>query len=326
MRRHQNIQTKGELENTLSEFFASGTNQLVIEGSLGKFDNQRVVCPDFTLNRQQFQNGRQMLAIPIHRDRPCITMIFQFGGLSAYRDKYNPFLLPNNHHSINFFNRFDCKTLVDEMGVQHEINITLEESFYHNILGTIADDGNEMSEKALRGIEFNTINDRMPMDAGIYGVVQNILNCPFEGSLRDTYTKTQVTALMHLQFWQLNRRLTSKDTLTDTKINARDVAILYAIRDFIDKSFLDHSTVLTLSRRFGINEFKLKYGFKKIFNTSPIKYLLDKRMSHAAMILKSTQDAVNDVARTMGYSLPNNFTAAFKKHFGMTPQQYRSRN
>jgi AraC-like DNA-binding protein len=267
-----------------------------------------------------------MIAVPIHRDRPCITMIFQFGGLSAYRDKHNPFLLPNHHHSINYFNRFDCKSLIDEMGFQHEVNITLEESFYRSILATIADEGNKMSERALNGIEFNTINDRMPMDAGIYGVVQNIMTCPYEGSLRETYTKAQVNALMHLQFWQLNKQDTGKATLGDNKINTRDIEALYAIRDFIDRNFLNHATLLTLSRRFGINEFKLKYGFKKLFNTSPIKYLLDRRMAYSADLLQSTQDAVSDVARTMGYSLPNNFTIAFRKHFGMTPQQYRTRN
>jgi len=326
MKHRTTIQTKGELENTLSDFFAEGSNDLVIESDLGSFDNHRTVYPDLALHRQKFHNGRQMIAVPIHRDRPCITMIFQFGGLSAYRDKHNPFLLPNHHHSINYFNRFDCKSLIDEMGFQHEVNITLEESFYRSILATIADEGNKMSERALNGIEFNTINDRMPMDAGIYGVVQNIMTCPYEGSLRETYTKAQVNALMHLQFWQLNKQDTGKATLGDNKINTRDIEALYAIRDFIDRNFLNHATLLTLSRRFGINEFKLKYGFKKLFNTSPIKYLLDRRMAYSADLLQSTQDAVSDVARTMGYSLPNNFTIAFRKHFGMTPQQYRTRN
>src|ERR1044071_929310 len=124
------------------------------------------------------------------------------------------------------------------------------------------------------------------------------MTCPFEGTLRETYTKAQVTALMHLQFWQLNQRDTGKATFGDNKINTRDIETLYAIRDFINRNFLDHSTVLTLSRRFGINEFKLKYGFKKLFNTSPIKYLLERRMAHAAIILQSTQDSVSNVART----------------------------
>ena len=79
MNKHPAIQTKGELENTLSEFFAAGSNQLVIENGMGSFDNHRTVYSDLALNSQKFRNGRQMLAIPIHRDRPCVTMIFQFG-------------------------------------------------------------------------------------------------------------------------------------------------------------------------------------------------------------------------------------------------------
>lgn len=326
MNNHTIPRTKSELELALSEVLAAGTKEVQINSDLGSFENKRLVFQDFALNRQRFHNGRQMLAIPIHRDRPCITMIFQFGGLSAYRDHRNPFLLPNHHHSINYFNRFDCKSLVDEQGVQHEVNVMLEETFFRDTLESLAEGGNVMSARALNRIEFNTINDRQPMDAGIYGVVQNIITCPYEGSLKETYLKAQVNALMHLQFWQLNEQATGRSTLTDNKINARDIATLHAIKEFIEKNFLDHATVLTLSRRFGINEFKLKYGFKKVFNTSPIKYLLDRRMSHAAMLLRSSEVSVSDVARTTGYSLPNNFTIAFRKHFGMTPLQYRVRN
>jgi AraC-like DNA-binding protein len=123
--------------------------------------------------------------------------------------------------------------------------------------------------------------------------------------------------------WQFNERATGKPA-GDNKINQRDIAALHGIKQFIDNNFLDHATVLTLSRRFGINEFKLKYGFKKLFNTSPIKYLLDRRLVHAAVLLRSTDRHVSEVARTTGYSLPNNFTIAFRRHFGMTPLQYRT--
>jgi AraC-like DNA-binding protein len=163
------------------------------------------------------------------------------------------------------------------------------------------------------------------MDPGIYGVLQNISSCPFEGSMKETYMSAQVKALMHLQFWQFNERATGKAMIADNKINARDVAALHGVKEFIDVSYLDHATVLTLSRRFGINEFKLKYGFKKLFNTSPIKYLVDRRMEHAASLLRNTDNQVSEVARTAGYSLPNNFTIAFRKHFGMTPLEYRVR-
>jgi len=322
----QSIQTKGELEQTLGEFFVSGNSQLKVQGIMGTFENHRYVFSDFALNRRKFHNGRQMLAIPIHRDKPCISMIFQFGGLSAYRDKYNPFLLPNHHHSINYFNRYDCKSLIDEMGIQHEVNLVLEESFYRETIESIAEGGNKMSEQALNRVEFNTINDKQPMDAGIYGVLQNILSCPFEGSMKESYIAAQVKALMHLQFWQFNERATGKSLMVDNKINPRDIAALHGVKEFIEQNYLEHATVLTLSRRFGINEFKLKYGFKKLFNTSPIKYLIDRRMEHAARLLRSTDSQVSEVARTTGYSLPNNFTLAFRKHFGLTPQQYRAGN
>lgn len=319
------VRRKEELEQELSVFFATGKDQLSIRSELGSFESRRTIFSDFSLSTRKFNNGRQTLAIPVHRHEPCITMIFQFGGLSAYRDRFNPFLLPHRHHSINYFNRYDCKSLIDEMGVQHEVNIILEESFFRETLQSIADSGNELSERALNKVEFNTINDRQPMDAGIHGVVQNIVACPFDGPLKETYLNAQIKALMHLQFWHFNERATGKRMIDDNKLNTRDIDILQDVKAFLDLNFLEPASVLTLSRRFGINEFKLKYGFRKLFNASPIKYLLDLRMNHAAMILRSTDCQVADIARVTGYSSPNNFTIAFRKHFGVPPLQYRAR-
>jgi AraC-like DNA-binding protein len=47
-------------------------------------------------------------------------------------------------------------------------------------------------------------------------------------------------------------------------------------------------------------------------------------MSHAADLLASTDIAINEVARRVGYHEPSQFTKAFRRVHGRTPSEFRA--
>ncbi|MNI37916.1 HTH-type transcriptional regulator YesS [compost metagenome] len=47
------------------------------------------------------------------------------------------------------------------------------------------------------------------------------------------------------------------------------------------------------------------------------------RMDKAAYLLKSSQDKIYEIATQLSYQRPHSFNHAFKKYFGLTPQEYR---
>ena len=51
---------------------------------------------------------------------------------------------------------------------------------------------------------------------------------------------------------------------------------------------------------------------------------LGRVAAKAAQLLRDVDYLVYDVSEMVGYSNPKNFTRFFKKHFGVTPHQYRS--
>lgn len=66
--------------------------------------------------------------------------------------------------------------------------------------------------------------------------------------------------------------------------------------------------------------------FRKIKNTtghSPIQLLSIKRLEAAQRLLKNTAQNIADISATVGFSDPNYFSNAYKKHFGHTPRQER---
>jgi DNA-binding response OmpR family regulator len=63
--------------------------------------------------------------------------------------------------------------------------------------------------------------------------------------------------------------------------------------------------------------------FRQIHGASPLEWLLEKRMQHAALQLQTSDDPIREVAAALGYASPAAFTTAFRRRFGTTPTAYR---
>ncbi|MFP4069001.1 MAG: helix-turn-helix transcriptional regulator [Opitutales bacterium] len=84
----------------------------------------------------------------------------------------------------------------------------------------------------------------------------------------------------------------------------------------------DHS-LADLSRRFHLNEFKLKGGFKALHGTTVFGYLRERRLEAAARRLRDPRAGVLETALAVGYSNPSHFARNFKARFGLLPKAYQ---
>ncbi|MGB3351803.1 MAG: cupin domain-containing protein [Mycobacterium sp.] len=84
-------------------------------------------------------------------------------------------------------------------------------------------------------------------------------------------------------------------------------------------------TVATLADRIGVSRSTLAKRFTELVGEPPLTYLTRWRMTLAADLLIEKQEAtVAAVARTVGYSEPFGFSAAFKRVRGVNPSEFRS--
>lgn len=63
--------------------------------------------------------------------------------------------------------------------------------------------------------------------------------------------------------------------------------------------------------------------FQKIYNTSPMDYLLNIRMRHACLLLTGSAFSVGEIAAACGFTDSSYFILRFRKRTGMTPRQFR---
>ena len=64
--------------------------------------------------------------------------------------------------------------------------------------------------------------------------------------------------------------------------------------------------------------------FRRHFGMSPTAYLIDLRIKSACELLQITDMSIKQIAVLCGYSDPHFFSRLFKRHMGVSPQQYRA--
>ncbi len=95
-------------------------------------------------------------------------------------------------------------------------------------------------------------------------------------------------------------------------------------KEFIMKNMTQPPSIKELAKEVGLNEYRLKVGFKEVYGNTVFGYLLDHKLEHARNLLDSGDYKVNEVAYAIGYTNPSHFISAFKKKFGVTPKKYLS--
>jgi AraC-like DNA-binding protein len=78
-----------------------------------------------------------------------------------------------------------------------------------------------------------------------------------------------------------------------------------------------------LALKLGTNPSKLRASFKSAFGVTMNEYCLDRRMREAQQLLLQGRLNVSQIAERVGYEYPSGFTAAFTRHVGLTPRDYR---
>lgn len=67
----------------------------------------------------------------------------------------------------------------------------------------------------------------------------------------------------------------------------------------------------------------LERVFAQLGGTSPMAFLMDLRLSHALLLLRSTGKPIAQVAEESGFDDPAYFTRVFRKKYGVSPRQSR---
>lgn len=63
--------------------------------------------------------------------------------------------------------------------------------------------------------------------------------------------------------------------------------------------------------------------FKNYFETSPKQYVINAKLKEVAFLLLNSNASVEDIAENLSFFSPSQFISCFRKHYGITPAQFR---
>ncbi|UFS96084.1 AraC family transcriptional regulator [Nocardia huaxiensis] len=83
-------------------------------------------------------------------------------------------------------------------------------------------------------------------------------------------------------------------------------------------------TVASLAAQAGVSRALFAKRFAALMGQPPLTYLTEFRMDEAQELLSGTDFTVAQIARSVGYADPFGFSAAFKRHKGLSPSAFRA--
>ncbi|AUJ72301.1 MULTISPECIES: AraC family transcriptional regulator [unclassified Pseudoalteromonas] len=126
------------------------------------------------------------------------------------------------------------------------------------------------------------------------------------------------SATLDYLYWHLTA-LKSVDT--SNQLPLREKKQLIAARDFLLSDLSCPPTISDVAKVVGLNQCKLKKGFKVLFNNTVYGCFQEERMHKAMNLLKDNN--VTETAVSLGYSNVSHFSVAFRKQFGVLPKEAR---
>ena len=96
-----------------------------------------------------------------------------------------------------------------------------------------------------------------------------------------------------------------------------------SIEQVMEEQFIYNLKIEEFARLCGRSVSTFKREFKKLYQTSPGKWLLKKRLNFASNLMLNTDLSVQEVCYESGFESDSHFVRSFKSHFGHTPKQWR---
>jgi AraC family transcriptional regulator, transcriptional activator of the genes for pyochelin and ferripyochelin receptors len=175
---------------------------------------------------------------------------------------------------------------------------------------------NIINEKNIRPYE-KTVR----INTKVFALAKQILNFNFSHCMEKMYLESKILEIVSMQLSGLTEN--TRYNQTNSFLSKYDKEKILMAKEYLDKNISQSPGLFELAKSFGLNEFKLKTGFKDIFNATVYGYLRNERMEYAKILLDQENKSISEVSSLVGYSNASHFSYLFRKKYGVNPSVYQ---
>jgi AraC family transcriptional activator of pyochelin receptor len=252
-------------------------------------------------------------------DLDMVTLYFNIKGKTTIgnKDFERPYELGKYQHNL-FYSQTGAGTLKND---DLHIN-TFMIQFTKDAFLRVTQDANDVlkrfGDNVMAGKTVALCNNSLYMDINMLTTINAVVNCNYREGLKKMFLLSKSIELLVLQAEAYNSFQNSPARYLKTEYDKE--RIIYA-RDYLIRHLDMPPSLFELSRVAGINEYKLKRGFKETFGNTVFGYLSDTRLELAKTDLLEKKKSASEIAFELGYSSVQHFSNAFKKKFGVSPNK-----
>lgn len=151
------------------------------------------------------------------------------------------------------------------------------------------------------------------MTVEMHLIVKEIISYSKKGFLQKLFVEAKMIRLLLLIFEQFNEKNTVEEI----------PKIPLMIKKFVDENYHRNIKVEDIGRSIGINQNKIRRDFKAQYHLTVSDYVAELRMLKAKKLIVNREMMIKEIAIECGYEYVQNFTRAFKKKFGISPEKLR---
>ncbi|WBV59132.1 AraC family transcriptional regulator [Chryseobacterium camelliae] len=227
------------------------------------------------------------------------------------------FLFKKNEYILHYsFEESKAKLWSDHQELLKYLQIQIKYQYIVNLFNPQKNkESSEMLEQMTKN-NFIFLHKQTPplMTVEMHIILKEIIESSKKGMMQKLFVEAKIMKLLLLIFEQFAEK--------DHSENQSKLHII--IKKYIDENYSRNLRINDLSRELGINENKIRKEFKKYYHSTIVDYVSELRMLKAKKLVVNKDIMIKEIAIDCGYDYVQNFSRAFKKRFGLSPEKLRN--
>ncbi len=297
---------------TANGFSSKEISNEYVEGTLLKYHDDSI-----SISYQDWELLKPF-KLKVNHSSHMIKVQFEIEGNSHFESRDNHcIIIPGNHYQ--FINIPNADGHIIYNSSRKVLDIYVEQDFLFQLLGTQGYSDQQLKAHFLLK-NYTFCRKATLITAQQQQLIQELLSHQYQSDFAKQFIRIKAMELMITVF------AGASNQINPVKWNQSDIDNMTSIKDFLDQNYHQDLHIKSLSRQFGINEFKLKNGFKDLFGDTIFGYIRRRRMKKAQELLRNPELEIKEIAYLIGFKYAHHFSKVYFEHFQIKPSEFRNKH
>ncbi|MGE8527466.1 helix-turn-helix transcriptional regulator [Chryseobacterium rhizosphaerae] len=152
------------------------------------------------------------------------------------------------------------------------------------------------------------------MTVEMHMILKEIIGSSKKGIIQKLFIEAKLIKLLILVFEQFHEKNSAQSAPKAPEM----------IKKYIDENYHRNIKAEEIGKLIGINQNIIRQEFKSQYHMTISHYISELRMLKAKKMITNSDVMIKEIAIECGYEYVQNFTRAFKKKFGVAPENLRN--